>query len=150
MVTPLFEMATVLRDTENNICITVNPDSGRIGDPYFKFFNNSDYTKATHVIRILFKTANYAVHKDGKKLWKLNHKDKKLLVTSLNKLSRKYKNTGATVWDAVKFDWNFEYLQLDIEMDEYLAGEYDEMYKNEPSYVPSTYKMPDYMQLEVS
>lgn len=45
MVTPLFEMATVLRDTENNICITVNPDSGRIGYPYFKFFNNSDYMK---------------------------------------------------------------------------------------------------------
>lgn len=50
----LFEMATVHRDMNENISIAVNPDSKKIGDPYFKFYDSTDYTKAKRVIRIFF------------------------------------------------------------------------------------------------
>ena len=51
----LYEMATVYRSTEYGISVAVNPDSGRVGDPYFKFYNNVSFNKATKVVRIMFK-----------------------------------------------------------------------------------------------
>lgn len=144
---PLFEMATVHRDFTNNVSVAVNPDSTKIGDPYFKFYNSTDYRKADKVIRILFNSPDFVVHQDIKEFWNLNGKEKKLLVDCLNTKSKKYKFTGCSVWDATKFDWNYEYLGIDIEVDNYLNGEYDETYKNNPSYVPSTLGMPDYTKL---
>lgn len=144
----LFEMATVHRDMTENISIAVNPDSKKIGDPYFKFYDSTDYTKAKRVISIFFTKPGYTKHSDGKKLCVLNHDDKKLLVKTLKSISKKYKACGFTVWDAAKYDWNYEYLKIDIEPDEFISGSYDELYKDVPSYVPSTLKMPDYMQIE--
>ena len=144
---PLFEMATVHRDFENNVSVAVNPDSAKIGNPYFKFYNNTDYRKADKVIRILFNSPNYVIHHDGKQFLDLNGKEKKLLIDCLTQKSKKYKFTGCSVWDATKFDWNYEYLGIDIEVDNYLNGEYDETYKDNPSYVSSTLNMPDYKEL---
>lgn len=39
----LEEMATIYKSKEYNILIAVTPDSGRAGNPYFKFLNNSNY-----------------------------------------------------------------------------------------------------------
>lgn len=145
----LFEMATVHRDNNENISIAVNPDGKHVLDSYFKFYNAADFSKATAVIRIMFDSPRYTKHSgDGKKLWVLNSDDKKLLMRALMSPSKKYKAYGFNVWDATKFEWNYEYLKIDIEPDEYIAGTYDEMYKDIPSYVPSTLKMPDYMQIE--
>lgn len=144
----LYEMATVHRDETKNISIAVNPDQKKVGDPYFKFYNNASYMKATAVIRIMFFRVAYMKHEDGKELWELNSSEKKLLVKSLKSVSKKYKAFGFTVWDATKFDWNYEYLGFDIESDEYLAGAYDDIYKDVQSYVPSTLEMPDYTKLE--
>lgn len=143
----LEEMATVYKNKECGVCIAVNPDSGRVGKPYFKFFNDSDFRKATHIIRILFDEVDYIVHNDGKKLWKLNHKEKQLLMSILQKESKQYK--GYTNWDAAKFNWNYEYLEEMISIDEYYNGNYDEIYKNAPGYIISTLLMPDYMKLTV-
>lgn len=143
----IYEMATVHRDTNENISVAVNPDSKKVGDPYFKFYNSVDFNKSTAVIRIMFNSADYTYHTDGKKLWKLNSKEKKLLVKTLKSESKKYRPFGFTVWDAAKFDWNYEYLQIDIEPEGYISGEYDETFKNNPSYVPSTLKMPNYLDL---
>lgn len=144
----LYEMATVHRDTTENISVAVNPDSKRVGDPYFKFYNDADFSKATAVIRIMFKSSNYTEHTDGKKFWKLNSKEKKLLVKTLESTSKKYRAFGFMVWDAAKFDWNYEYLKIDIEPEEYISGDCDEQFKNNPSYIPSTFKMPNYLDLE--
>lgn len=95
-----------------------------------------------------FKKTGYTKYSDGKKLWVLNHDDKKLLVKTLKSISKKYKAYGFTVWDAAKYDLNYECLKIDMEPDEFISGAYDELYKDVPSYVPSTLKMPDYMQIE--
>ena len=70
----LDEMATIYKSLEYGILVAVNPDSKRSGNPYFKFYNNVNYNKATKVIRILFNKADYVVHRDKIELWKLNLK----------------------------------------------------------------------------
>jgi hypothetical protein len=114
---------------------------------YFKFFNSSDYKKATAVISILFNKPDYVYHKDGKQLWKLNSKEKKLLIKTLKEESGHF--SGYTNWDIAKYDWNREYFEEPLNMEKYFNGDYDDIYKNEPSYVPSTLKMPDYTKLNV-
>lgn len=143
----LEEMATIYKSKEYGVCVAVNPDSGRSGNPYFKFFNDSDFRKATNIVRILFKEPDYVVHKDGKKLWKLNTKEKKLLISILQKESKQYK--GYTNWEAAKFNWNYEYLEEMIDIEEYYNGDYDEMYSDNPGYIKSTLKMPDYTKLNI-
>lgn len=141
----LNEMATVFKNKEQNVSIIVNPDSSRSGNPYFKFVNNSNFRNADKLIRIMFNKPDYVIHHDGKDLWKLNSKEKKLLITIMNKESSKYK--GCTNWQAAKFDWNYEYFEEDWDIDDYFAGKYDNEFGSEPGYVSSTLSMPDYLQL---
>ena len=141
----LNEMAIVFKSREYSILIAVNPDSHRQGDPYFKFLNNSNYQRATKIIRILFNRCDYVIHNDGKELWHLSNKDKKLLIEILNKRSTKYKDY--TNWEAAKFDWNLEYLEEMLDIDEYYKGNYDDKYRDDKGYIISTLKMPDYMNL---
>lgn len=143
----LEEMATIYKSKEYGILVAVNPDSHRTGNPYFKFFNSHDFFKATKVIRILFNEPDYVVHKDGKELWNLNSKDKKLLIKILNQKSKHY--PSYTNWQVSKFDWNSEYLEEMLNIDEYYNGEYDDIYKDDPGYIPSTLEMPDYMNLVI-
>lgn len=142
----LVEMSTIYYGNTENVGIAVNPDGGRIGDPYFKFYNNKSYSASTHLARIMFFKPEYAVHSGSKKPWNLNSKERKILVTVMNKESDYYDN--ATNWDAAKFDWNREALKLPIKISKYLQGEYDELYSDNPSYVPSYLKMPNYRNLE--
>lgn len=143
----LEEMATIYKSKEYGIMVAVNTDSNRKGTAYFKFFNSSDYKKATAVIRILFNKPDYVYHKDGKQLWKLNSKEKKLLIKTLKEESGHF--SGYANWDIAKYDWNREYFEDPLNMEKYFNGDYDDIYKNEPSYVPSTLKMPDYTKLNV-
>ena len=141
----LEEMATIYKSKEYGIMVAVNPDSGRSGNPYFKFYNNSNFNNADKVIRIMFKKPDYVIHKDGKKLWKLNSKEKKLLLKVLNMESENF--SGYTNWEIAKFDWNREYLEESINIEKYFNGDYDEMYKTNAGYVPSTLKIPDYSKI---
>ena len=86
------------------------------------------------------------MHTDGKELWKLNNKDKKLLIKILNQHSKKYKEY--TNWQAAKFDWNCEYLEEMLDIDEYFKGTYDEEYDTDPEYIRSDLEMPNYMNLQ--
>ena len=144
----LEEMATIYKSKEYGIGVSVNPDSHRIGNPYFKFYNNPKYASATKIIRIFFKQPGYTVHKDGKKLWKLNGDQKKLLIKILREESEQY--DGYTNWDIAKYDWNCEYLEEQLNMKRYFNGEYDEIYSDNDGYVPSTLRMPDYSKLNVT
>lgn len=72
-------------------------------DPYFKVYNNSDYTKATHCIRISMLEPKYYYHQaDNKKQLILNNSDKELLIKIL--LSKPTLNSYSycnTVWEAL-------------------------------------------------
>jgi hypothetical protein len=143
----LDEMATIYKNKEYGVLVAVNPDSRRIGIPYFKFYNNSNYNKADSVIRILFTEPDYIVHKDGKKLWNLNSSDKRLLMQILQEESKQYK--GITNWDAAKFNWNYEYLEEMLDFEKYFDGEYDKQYKDVVGYIKSDLEIPDYTQIEI-
>lgn len=142
----LGEMATVYKSREYSILIAVTPDSSRAGNPYFKFLNNSNYLNADKIIRILFHKPDYVIHKDGKELWELNNKDKKLLMQILKQRSKKYKEY--TNWDAAKFDWNCEYLEEMLDIEDYFNGNYDEEYKHDAGYIKSDLEMPDYTKIQ--
>ena len=145
----LDEMSTVCRDNQNNVSIAVNPDSERQGHPYFKFYNNVYYGDAAKVVRILFNSADYVENKNAEdqKLWKLSHKEKKLLKELLSSTSAEY--SDMTIWEACKFEWNFEYLEQSINLDKYVNGEYDKdkTFTENPGYVHYSLEMPDYLEL---
>ena len=143
------EMATVCKDAENNVGIGVYPDSGRIGNPYFKFYNSTNYDKATKVVRITFNQVDYIVHKNnnGADLWKLNHKDKKLLMKLLKRPSKTRKDLDN--WTLLKYHWNDESLPDEFDLDDYVSGMYDEQYSDNTNYVASYIDIPDYMGLDV-
>lgn len=147
----LDEMSTICRDNKNNVSVAVNPDSNRQGNPYFKFYNSASHKSATNVIRILFNSADYVdpINTDGKKLWKLSHKDKKVLMELLNEPSSDY--SDMTTWEACKFRWNVEYFEFTFYRDKYINGEYDKdkTLAENPSYVPYSLKMPDYNKIEL-
>ena len=142
----LFEMATIKRDSRYNVCIAVNPDSTKEGNPYFKYYNHQSYRSADKVIRILFKEPGFVIHtnRDGKEFYNIGSHEKKILMKVLT--SPYSANKNYTVWDNAKFQWNYEYLELDIDFEEYMNGVYDNIYKNNPSYVPSTEPIKDYTQ----
>ena len=143
------EMATVCKDTENNVGLGVYPDRGRIGNPYFKFYNSTNYENATKIIRITFNQVDYVVHKNsgGADLWKLNHKNKKLLMKLLKRPSKTRKDLDN--WTLLKYHWNDESLPDEFDLDDYVTGLYDDKYADNPDYVPSTLAMQNYMNLFV-
>ena len=143
----LGEMATIYKSQHYGVLVSVNPDSNRNGNPYFKFYNSSNYLKATKIVRITFNSPNYIVHtnSDGKKLWKLNSEEKNLLMNILKLNSPSY--SGKTIWDAAKYTWNLEYLEELINIDDYFKGTYDEKYKDNTGYIPHNLEMPDYTKL---
>ena len=141
-----YEMVTIKRDIQNNKCITVNPDSNKEGNPYFKYYNHQSYNSATAVIRILFKEPGFVIHKnyDGKDFWNISVSDKKILMKIL--MSPYSANKNYTIWDYAKYQWNYEYLEVDIDFEDYVNGEYDDFYKDNPSYVSSKEQIKNYNQ----
>lgn len=143
----LTEMATIFKNKEIGVILAVHPDSTKISGPYFKFANNPNYVQADKIIRILFNKCGYVVHHDGKELWRLNSSEKKELVKILNMPYKANKNY--TNWQIAKYEWNYEYLENNLDLEDYYNGVYDETYKDDPSYVPSTLEMPNYLDLVV-
>ena len=130
----LFEMATVYRNIEDNICITVNPDPNRIGEPYFKLYNHKSYNQASKAIRISFLEPKYIIHNNNRDMrdWFLNNKEKKSLMKYLNLVSDMFNedlNRKLSVWEKAIYLYNYEngfdkeddnYLKLDTPIPNYL------------------------------
>lgn len=153
---PIFSMATVGYDTKHNITIAVNPDGNRVGDCYFKYYDHASYHSARCVARIDFRKPRKIIHrnKDGKKDWKLNSDDLKILVWYLQQPSSDY--SGLTNWQVALYHWNHEHHLLDkarppkydTTIKAFVDGFYDtEENLSDPSYLASTLKMPDYTEL---
>lgn len=142
-VEPLGEMATIGSSEKPALSIQVNPDSGRIGNPYFKAYN-AELTRPneTKVCRLHFFDSGMEYHQDKFKDWIPNGKDIKNIKEFLNSTHEREKNY--TNWQMCKFLWNMEFKffpQRDI--DRYMNGELDEQFKYHPSYVPSTAPIPE-------
>ena len=151
-------MATIGSHVSPNFTIAVNPDSNRSGDCYFKYFDRESYSKAEHVARVNIRDTSRFYHKnsDGKKEWSLNAKDKKELVSYLQSESDEW--VGVSNWESVLYHWNIESHTIDdpfpkdiysSKIEAFLSGYYDtEENLQNPSYVASYLKMPNYRNLE--
>ena len=144
----IYEMANVRRDRRNDFMLmAINPDSNRVGDPYFKVYDADSWRKATKVARLAFFEPKLIIHKsEGIQPWKtLTRRDIEDIEDFLDSPARG--DINATVWDVLKYRWNDEYGFYMRSFTDYIRGEYDEEYKDDPSYVPSYLDPPDYRRL---
>lgn len=135
----LLEFATVCTNTEEKMKIIVSYDENRVGEPYFKVFNSSSYTKATKIARISFLEPKYIVHNMnyGMENWILNSKEKQNLITMLT-----------TEVDGIS-NWKFAILQYNLEnniqRDEQLKLSNEDIIKRNG--LPLNTPIPDYSKL---
>lgn len=143
----LNELATVRAKNYENIglLMAVNP-SDYIGEPYFKVYDATQWNKATKVARISFFEPRLIKHKSDKLPWlSINSGDRKRIVEFLGRYATTQK---CTVWNSLKYYWNSE-KGFDVGyVEDYLSGKYDLKYADDPDYVPSTLKMPNYLELK--
>lgn len=97
------------------LSIQINIDENRHGLPYFKVYNNFQYSKATKMQRIAFKSASYIVHRNnnGKDPWYLTMSQRKTLMTILE--SRPFYNKTFTLWQRMIITYNSDKFQLNEE-----------------------------------
>lgn len=144
---PIMSMAQIgrSRDTDKiGFCVYVNPDSGRKGNPYFKFYNAGGYNKADKIVRLGIKRFEVIKHSDGFKFWDVTKRELKVLDIFLSRKSKDYPKY--TNWEVTLYQWNKEALfitdapdEYDSNIDAFFAGYYDtEENLSEPSYIPST------------
>lgn len=153
----LTAMSTVFSDRKTGISIQINADENRVGLPYFKYYNSFQYSKATKVARISFKSADYIIHKntDRKQNWYLNAKEKQQLVLILSSKPA-YFSHNYTVWQKLIIQYNAEKFQL-MEDDTLnctkniynkFIKEYTALgYNNLVDVLPFDLQMPDYLLL---
>lgn len=139
------EMATTFRSQEMNIKITVNPDRRRLGNPYFKVFNSCDTrpgNRKTKVCRLHFFDSEMEYHiGDGYLDWKINNSDVKNILKILK--SNHPDHESITVWQYTCFKWNEEFeFVFSNQLSQYINGDFDEKYKDNPSYIPSSIDIP--------
>lgn len=118
----VYSMATVIKSQQYNVLITADPDVDHIGEPYFKFYNNASFDKASKIARISFLEPKYIHHKNARGHfddWVLNSKERKLLVELLTKKVSHFKSNGEkmTGWEYAISQFNNEkgYEQEDTE-----------------------------------
>lgn len=140
------EMATVARIPATNkrsaLRIEVNPDRKRKGDPYFKVMDTMGYDKKkSRVCRLHFLDSGMEFHTgDGLLTWDITNRDIKEIIKALKMEHEDFPEY--TNWQMACYLWNMEY-GFDINRQSYFNGEYDDKYKDHPSYVPSTQEIPD-------
>ena len=153
---PIESMSRIGLDRDSNMLYYVNPDTNRVGEPYFKVYDNITHGKATHIARISFLEPRYIIHRDeaGKQQWKLSSAEKKKMIKYLQKKSGFFK---MTLFQYSMYLWNNEFgffdkielpTQYENTMIAYSKGFYDSTaISRHPSYLRSDIVMPDYMLL---
>lgn len=143
----LNEMSQAFGDKEYQVNVWVEPKNKHEGsDKYFKYSDNSSYTKATKCCRINIEEPTVQYHKniDRKMDWILTEKDKRDLVELLSSTySEIYKMTH---WQQVLFTFNSDRFQMKI--DEFLRDDWGNKKEYEGAY-HKDFPMPDYMLLSI-
>ena len=139
----LGEMSSIGSSEKPAMSLWINPDPGRIGNPYFNVYDTESPKKGTsHVCRLHFFDSGMEYHQDGYLDWILTNKDIKKIKTFL--MEDNFDIPDYSNWDMCKFLWNVEYHLFPRRLRyDYFAGKFDEQFKDHPSYVPSTTPIPD-------
>lgn len=140
-----YEMASVTKEGIPSIKIQADRGRNYFGIEYFKVYNQDSYDKATKATRISFREPVYISHNnpDGKQPWVLNAKERKLLISQMNKPSRLFKNSGLNlkIWHDCIAHFNNEAYGIDF--DDTLK-----IFSNSKTkYLPIDLPMPDYKEL---
>lgn len=139
----LGEMSSIGSVEKPSMSVWVNPDPGRIGNPYFKVYD-SETPKAnkSKVMRLHFFDSGMEYHQDKYLDWVPKNKELKMVKEFLEEPNDDFKEYSN--WDICKFMWNVEYHFFPRRMrDDYFAGKLDGQFKDHPSYVPSTTSIPE-------
>lgn len=147
--TELWEMSMVARDTQ--CYIGVNPDIGRnlYNMEYFKVFNSPSFIKATKEARIKFRSSEYVQHRDNKKPWILNSKEKEHLIEQLSKPS-KYED-NCMVWQYGIMQFNLEAYDISHKETRKITKEFQASLPEDDErkkYLPFDLEMPNYERLQ--
>lgn len=156
---PICGMATIGINENPLFRVEVNPDRKRSGDCYFKCYDGKNAQASTKVARISFTSPEYFYHTDelGNKHWRLNSKYKSELIKFLNRVHRNYKGTNITHWIHALYSWNLEFGFLNDDFGEEYSSDVEAFYHGfydtaenlaDPSYLPSTLTIPNYMELD--
>lgn len=132
--------ASVYKKNGINIAPYCSPNRSYGKDAYFKVFNNTDERKATKIARIkLFETDYADKHEkgnEGKELWVLNSKERKLLNDALHSPTNTgiYKDGSKTVYETLvdeyrDTDTKFDEKNVPEEIPDYDNGLKDKKYK---------------------
>lgn len=138
------EMATVgviERHGTFGIKVTVDSDRGNKPGTYFKIYDSNDYHSAKHCLRINFKSNTYFYHRGFPRVWNPSH----VPFDDINKWLKeksKYEPTLSN-WQYAIFQWDRE-CGYYISIEDFISGKSDIEYGDNPRYVLSTQKMPDY------
>ena len=137
------EMSAIGSSEKPQLSIWINPDPGRIGNPYFKVYNSeTPKPNNTKVMRLHFFDSGMEYHNDKYLDWVPSNKHIKWVKEFL--LEPHEDVESCTNWDMCKFLWNVEYHFFPRRMrEEYLSGMLDDQFKDHPSYVPSTTEIPE-------
>ena len=139
------ETATVATSEKLKLRIAVNPNPGRRGVPYFKVYDDPIPKKReSQVARPHFKDEGMEYHNGVYYDWDLKGgglKDiKQLLQTPHEDFD------PLTNWQIACFQWNVEYGFIGLSREnrsKYFNHEFDERFKDDPSYVLSTQPIPE-------
>jgi len=148
----VYAMTTIGRNSKPAYMVAVNPDSNRIGDCYFKFYDSDSYSSSSSISRIRFDSPKYVKPHKGKHIVKLN-------ATMKNELNKFMKTSyqdfpEITNWDYTKYAWNLDhnlvksYVEGKTPLQSYIDGDCDtEENLSNPNYVPNSLECPDYTKL---
>lgn len=144
IVEKLNEMATVGRDNQKGLLMQVNPDEGRQGLEYFKFYNAFNHSNANKMARIEFRRPEYVIHRNmmGKSKWFLNTHEKNDLMDFLH-----LKNSTRPDLD----NWHYGIVAFNNEKglnpEETEQNLLSKGTLKHPQYLPFDLKIPDYRLL---
>lgn len=145
----MISMATVGSVSENKktkqiaLHVEVTPDRGKTEDPYFRVLDTDRFRGGkSKAVRLHFKEARIIHHiGDGMLDWDVGNREIEIIQAFLRE--KNYDNCQYTNWQMACWLWNECYgFFLLKELDDYMAGKFDDKYKDHPSYVPSTQEMP--------
>lgn len=148
----LFEMASAYPRNrhKHQIMAAVNPTEDRIGECYFKVYDGQTYRLSKKVVRIDFFGPRMLKHRNStKKHWSDTTKqDLKQINDFLDSECAEY--NGVTVWEVLKYHWNIE-KGFDITtIQNYMNGDFDDEFIDDPDYVPSVLESPDYTETKIA